>query len=243
VSQHRFLCQDRRVAPRDSSCWRTTTHGCLRRTKPDRNAQHGLSEPELTVDINATRRTRPDRVEKRHVEIGALDGHAQAETLHEIARARPLRSLDLALKQSATPRSATAAPSAARSAFAIRPPNCRHASSHFDAEIEIVGPARATHGQASFFKRCRRPRFRLAMCSPPSVSRPAGADTPHRYSPSCPPPWRLTTPWWDCRMRAAPRQAPRPNLRLVYFGVGATPGRHSKGRTLRWRTGDVEEGA
>ena len=197
-----------------------------------------LSQPALLVDIN--RISGLDRIVLKNgdVEIGALVRHAQAERSAEIAQAAPLIALALPhIGHPAIRNRGTVGGSLAFADPAAELPACVVA---LGGEIEIVGPnGQRTINAEEFFKglfeTALTPRDMLTAIRVPAASagsRVGFAEFARRQG--------------DYAMvgLAACAQADGKRLkdvRLAYFGLGATPVRARKAETALV-DGDVEGG-
>jgi aerobic carbon-monoxide dehydrogenase medium subunit len=195
-----------------------------------------LSQPALLVDINGI--SGLDRVTLKNgdVEIGALVRHAQAERSAEIAQAAPLIALALPhIGHPAIRNRGTVGGSLAFADPAAELPACIVA---LGGEIEIVGPnGQRTINAEEFFKglfeTALTPRDMLTAIRVPAASagsRVGFAEFARRQG--------------DYAMvgLAACAQADGKRLkdvRLAYFGLGATPVRARKAETAL-ADGDVE---
>jgi carbon-monoxide dehydrogenase medium subunit len=198
-----------------------------------------LSQPALLVDIN--RISGLDRIVLKNgdVEIGALVRHAQAERSAEIAQAAPLIALALPhIGHPAIRNRGTVGGSLAFADPAAELPACVVA---LGGEIEIVGPnGQRTINAEEFFKglfeTALTPRDMLTAIRVPAASagsRVGFAEFARRQG--------------DYAMvgLAACAQADGKRLkdvRLAYFGLGATPVRARKAETAL-ADGDVEGAA
>jgi len=198
-----------------------------------------LSQPALLVDIN--RISGLDRIVLKNgdVEIGALVRHAQAERSAEIAQAAPLIALALPhIGHPAIRNRGTVGGSLAFADPAAELPACVVA---LGGEIEIVGPnGQRTINAEEFFKglfeTALTPRDMLTAIRVPAASagsRVGFAEVARRQG--------------DYAMvgLAACAQADGKRLkdvRLAYFGLGATPVRARKAETAL-ADGDVEGAA
>jgi aerobic carbon-monoxide dehydrogenase medium subunit len=195
-----------------------------------------LSEPALLVDINAIGGLDRVTLKNAHVEIGALVRYAQAERSTEIARAAPLIALALPhIGHPAIRNRGTVGGSLAFADPAAELPACVVA---LGGEIEIVGPnGQRTINAEEFFKglfeTALTPRDMLTAIRVPAASagsRVGFAEFARRQG--------------DYAMvgLAACAQADGKRLkdvRLAYFGLGATPVRARKAETAL-ADGDVE---
>jgi carbon-monoxide dehydrogenase medium subunit len=198
-----------------------------------------MSQPALLVDIN--RISGLDRIVLKNgdVEIGALVRHAQAERSAEIAQAAPLIALALPhIGHPAIRNRGTVGGSLAFADPAAELPACVVA---LGGEIEIVGPnGQRTINAEKFFKglfeTALTPRDMLTAIRVPAASagsRVGFAEFARRHG--------------DYAMvgLAACAQADGKRLkdvRLAYFGLGATPVRARKAETAL-ADGDVEGAA
>jgi len=198
-----------------------------------------LSEPALLVDINGIGGLDRVALKNAHVEIGALVRYAQAERTTEIARAAPLIALALPhIGHPAIRNRGTVGGSLAFADPAAELPACVVA---LGGEIEIVGPnGQRTINAEKFFKglfeTALTPRDMLTAIRVPAASagsRVGFAEFARRHG--------------DYAMvgLAACAQADGKRLkdvRLAYFGLGATPVRARKAETAL-ADGDVEGAA
>ncbi len=196
-----------------------------------------LSQPALLVDINRISGLDRIALKNGHVEIGALVRHAQAERSAEIAQAAPLIALVLPhIGHPAIRNRGTVGGSLAFADPAAELPACIVA---LGGEIEIVGPnGQRTINAEEFFKglfeTALTPRDMLTAIRVPAASagsRVGFAEFARRQG--------------DYAMvgLAACAQADGKRLkdvRLAYFGLGATPVRARKAETAL-ADGDVEE--
>ena len=196
-----------------------------------------LSQPALLVDINRISGLDRIALKNGHVEIGALVRHAQAERSAEIAQAAPLIALVLPhIGHPAIRNRGTVGGSLAFADPAAELPACIVA---LGGEIEIVGPnGQRTINAVEFFKglfeTALTPRDMLTAIRVPAASagsRVGFAEFARRQG--------------DYAMvgLAACAQADGQRLkevRLAYFGLGATPVRARKAETAL-ADGDVEE--
>jgi len=197
-----------------------------------------LSQPELLVDINGISGLDQITLKNGDVEIGALVRHAQAERSAEIARAAPLIALALPhIGHTAIRNRGTLGGSLAFADPAAELPACMIA---LGAEIEIVGPQgqRAVKADEFFkdlFETALTARDVLTAIRVPVASgatRVGFAEFARRHG--------------DYAMvglaACAQADGTRLNdLRLAYFGVGATPVRARKAEAAL-ADGDVEAG-
>lgn len=195
-----------------------------------------LSQPALLVDINGISGLDRIALKNGDVEIGALVRHAQAERSAEIAQAAPLIALALPhIGHPAIRNRGTVGGSLAFADPAAELPACVVA---LGGEIEIVGPnGQRTINAEEFFKglfeTALTPRDMLTAIRVPAASagsRVGFAEFARRQG--------------DYAMvgLAACAQADGKRLkdvRLAYFGLGATPVRARKAETAL-ADGDVE---
>jgi aerobic carbon-monoxide dehydrogenase medium subunit len=195
-----------------------------------------LSQPALLVDINGISGLDRIALKNGDVEIGALVRHAQAERSAEIAQAAPLIALALPhIGHPAIRNRGTVGGSLAFADPAAELPACVVA---LGGEIEIVGPnGQRTINAEEFFKglfeTALTPRDMLTAIRVPAASagsRVGFAEFARRHG--------------DYAMvgLAACAQADGKRLkdvRLAYFGLGATPVRARKAETAL-ADGDVE---
>jgi aerobic carbon-monoxide dehydrogenase medium subunit len=195
-----------------------------------------LSQPALLVDINGISGLDQVTLKNGDVEIGALVRHAQAERSAEIAQAAPLIALALPhIGHPAIRNRGTVGGSLAFADPAAELPACVVA---LGGEIEIVGPnGQRTINAEKFFKglfeTALTPRDMLTAIRVPAASagsRVGFAEFARRQG--------------DYAMvgLAACAQADGKRLkdvRLAYFGLGATPVRARKAETAL-ADGDVE---
>jgi carbon-monoxide dehydrogenase medium subunit len=198
-----------------------------------------LSQPALLVDINGISGLDQVTLKNGDVEIGALVRHAQAERSAEIAQAAPLIALALPhIGHPAIRNRGTVGGSLAFADPAAELPACIVA---LGGEIEIVGPnGQRTINAEEFFKglfeTALTPRDMLTAIRVPAASagsRIGFAEFARRQG--------------DYAMvgLAACAQADGKRLkdvRLAYFGLGATPVRARKAETAL-ADGDVEGAA
>jgi aerobic carbon-monoxide dehydrogenase medium subunit len=198
-----------------------------------------LSQPALLVDINGISGLDRIALKNGDVEIGALVRHAQAERSAEIAQAAPLIALALPhIGHPAIRNRGTVGGSLAFADPAAELPACVVA---LGGEIEIVGPnGQRTINTEKFFKglfeTALTPRDMLTAIRVPAASagsRVGFAEFARRHG--------------DYAMvgLAACAQADGKRLkdvRLAYFGLGATPVRARKAETAL-ADGDVEGAA
>jgi len=197
-----------------------------------------LSQPELLVDINGIAGLDRIALTNAHIEIGTLVRYAQAERSPEIARAAPLIALALPhIGHTAIRNRGTLGGSLAFADPAAELPACMIA---LGAEIEIVGPQgqRAVKADEFFkdlFETALTARDVLTAIRVPVASgatRVGFAEFARRHG--------------DYAMvglaACAQADGTRLNdLRLAYFGVGATPVRARKAEAAL-ADGDVEAG-
>lgn len=179
-----------------------------------------LSHPALLVDINAIGGLDRIAVKDGTVEIGALVRHAQAETSPEIARHAPL--IALAVRHIAHPavrNRGTIGGSVAFADPAAELPACMLA---LDAEIEIAGPAgrrsvTATGFYKGLFETALTPRDVLTAVRAPAATR----DTRVGFAEFA----RRHGDYAMVGLAACARAdgARLKDVRLAFFGVGATP--------------------
>jgi carbon-monoxide dehydrogenase medium subunit len=195
-----------------------------------------LSEPALLVDINGIGGLDRIALKNAHVEIGALVRYAQAGRSADIARAAPLIALALPhIGHPAIRNRGTVGGSLAFADPAAELPACVVA---LDGEIEIVRPqGQLTVKADDFFKGL----FETALTSRDVLTTirvpAAGADTRVGFA-------EFTRRHGDYAMvglaacaRADGKRLS--NLRLAYFGVGATPVRARRAEPAL-ADGDVE---
>jgi aerobic carbon-monoxide dehydrogenase medium subunit len=195
-----------------------------------------LSEPALLVDINGIGGLDRVALKNAHVEIGALVRYAQAERSAEIARAAPLIALALPhIGHPAIRNRGTVGGSLAFADPAAELPACVIA---LDGEIEIVGPqgqltVKADEFFKGLFETALTPRDVLTAIRVPA----AGADTRVGFAEFA----RRHGDYAMVGLAACARADGKRlgNLRLVYFGVGATPVRARRAEPAL-ADGDVE---
>jgi aerobic carbon-monoxide dehydrogenase medium subunit len=195
-----------------------------------------LSEPTLLVDINAIGGLDRVAVKNSHVEIGALVRHAQAERSAEIARAAPLIALALPhIGHPAIRNRGTVGGSLAFADPAAELPACVVA---LDGEIEMVRPqgqltVKADDFFKGLFETALTPRDVLTAIRVPA----AGTDTRVGFAEFA----RRHGDYAMVGLAACARADGKRlgNLRLVYFGVGATPVRARRAEPAL-ADGDVE---
>jgi carbon-monoxide dehydrogenase medium subunit len=179
-----------------------------------------LSEPALLVDINGIGGLDRITLQNAHVEVGALVRHAQAECSTEIARAAPLIALALPhIGHPAIRNRGTIGGSLAFADPAAELPACMVA---LGGEIEIIGPkgrraVKADNFFKGLFETALGPQDVLTGIRVPAAS----ADTRVGFA-------EFARRHGDYAMvgLAACAQADGKrlnNVRLAYFGVGATP--------------------
>ena len=197
-----------------------------------------LSHPALLIDINGVGGLDRIAVKNGQVEIGALVRYAQARALTPTSRARaPLIALALPhIGHPAIRNRGTIGGSIAFADPAAELPACLLA---LGGEIDIAGPQGSAHGQGRRFLQgpVRDRAHAHAMCSPRSASRPR-APTPASASPNSRAA-TATTRWWGLPPARAPTASRLADLRLAYFGVGATPVRARKAETAL-ADGDID---
>ncbi len=179
-----------------------------------------LSHPALLVDINHVDGLDRIALKDGQLEIGALTRHAQAERSPEIARHAPLIALAMPhIGHPAIRNRGTLGGSIAFADPAAELPACLLA---LGGEVEIAGPAgrrtvKADDFFKSLFETALTPRDVLTAIRVPA----AGAGQPLRLCRIRAPPRRLRD-GRACRQRAA-EGGGLADVRLAYFGVGATP--------------------
>ena len=179
-----------------------------------------LSQPALLVDINDIDGLDRITLRNAHIEIGALVRHAQAERSAEIAQAAPLIALALPhIGHSAIRNRGTVGGSLAFADPAAELPACVVA---LDGEIEIVGPqgqltVKADEFFTGLFETALGPRDVLTAIRVPA----AGTDTRVGFAEFA----RRHGDYAMVGLAACARADGKRlgHLRLVYFGVGATP--------------------
>jgi carbon-monoxide dehydrogenase medium subunit len=195
-----------------------------------------LSNPSLLVDINEV--SGLDRIARRngHVEIGALVRHAEAERSPEIAQAAPLVARALPhIGHPAIRNRGTIGGSIAFADPAAELPACLLA---LDGEVDIAGPAGArTVKEDDFFHGLFETS--LGPCDVLTAIRVPAATRETRVGFA-----ELARRHGDYAMvgLAAAARANGKSLtdvRLAYFGVGATPVR-ARGAEIALGAGDVE---
>jgi aerobic carbon-monoxide dehydrogenase medium subunit len=195
-----------------------------------------LSQPALLIDINGIGGLDRIALKNGHVEIGALVRHAQAEHSAEIARAAPLIALALPhIGHPAIRNRGTVGGSLAFADPAAELPACVVA---LGGEIEIVGPnGQRTINAEEFFKglfeTALTPRDMLIAIRVPAASagsRVGFAEFARRHGDYA------MVGLAACAEADGKRLK---NLRLAYFGVGATPVRARNAETAL-ADGDVE---
>jgi carbon-monoxide dehydrogenase medium subunit len=195
-----------------------------------------LSQPSLLVDINDVPGL--DRIARRngHIELGALVRHAQAERSREVAAAAPLIARALPhVGHPAIRNRGTVGGSIAFADPAAELPACLVA---LDGEVDIAGPAGARTVTADdffqgLFETALGPRDVLTAVRVPAAT----ADTRVGFA-------ELARRHGDYAMvgLAAAASADGKGLtdvRLVFFGVGATPVRARNAETALAR-GDID---
>jgi len=194
-----------------------------------------LSEPELLVDINAIGGLDRIVLKNAHVEIGALVRHAQAERSAEIARAAPLIALALPhIGHPAIRNRGTVGGSLAFADPAAELPACVVA---LDGEIEMVRPqgqltVKADDFFKGLFETALTPRDVLTAIRVPA----AGTDARVGFAEFARRHGDYMVGLAACARADGKRLN---NLRLVYFGVGATPVRARRAEPAL-ADGDVE---
>jgi aerobic carbon-monoxide dehydrogenase medium subunit len=195
-----------------------------------------LSEPALLVDINGIGGLDRVTLKNAHIEIGALVRYAQAERSAEIARAAPLIALALPhIGHPAIRNRGTVGGSLAFADPAAELPACVVA---LDGEIEIARPQGPLTVKADdFFKGL----FETALTSRDVLTAirvpAANADTRVGFAEFA----RRHGDYAMVGLAACARANGKrlSNLRLAYFGVGATPVRARKAEPAL-ADGDVE---
>ena len=198
-----------------------------------------LSHPSLLVDINEVAGL--DRIARRngHIEIGALVRHAQAERSAEIAQSAPLVARALPhIGHPAIRNRGTLGGSIAFADPAAELPACLLA---LDGEIDIAGPAGKRTVKADdffhgLFETALGPRDLLTAIRVPAATgetRVGFAELARRHGD-----------YAMVGLAAAARanNTKLTDLRLAFFGVGATPVRARKAEAAL-AEGDVEAGA
>jgi carbon-monoxide dehydrogenase medium subunit len=195
-----------------------------------------LSEPALLVDINGIGGLDRISLKNAHVEIGALARYAQAERSAEIAQAAPLIALALPhIGHPAIRNRGTVGGSLAFADPAAELPACVVA---LGGEIEIVRPqgqltVKADDFFKGLFETALTPRDVLTTIRVPA----AGADTRVGFAEFARRHGDYAMVGLAASARADGKQLS--NLRLVYFGVGATPVRARRAEPAL-ADGDVE---
>jgi carbon-monoxide dehydrogenase medium subunit len=195
-----------------------------------------LSEPALLVDINGIGGLDRISLKNAHVEIGALARYAQAERSAEIAQAAPLIALALPhIGHPAIRNRGTVGGSLAFADPAAELPACVVA---LGGEIEIVRPqgqltVKADDFFKGLFETALTPRDVLTTIRVPA----AGADTRVGFAEFARRHGDYAMVGLAACARADGKQLS--NLRLVYFGVGATPVRARRAEPAL-ADGDVE---
>ena len=195
-----------------------------------------LSEPALLVDINGIGELDRVTLQNTHVEIGALVRYAQAERSAEIARAAPLIALALPhIGHPAIRNRGTVGGSLAFADPAAELPACMIA---LDGEIDVVGPKgqrtiKANDFFAGLFETALGAQDVLTAIRVPA----AAADTRVGFAEFA----RRHGDYAMVGLAACARADGKRlgNLRLVYFGVGATPVRTRRAEPAL-ADGDVE---
>ena len=197
-----------------------------------------LSQPALLVDINGIAGLDRIALTNAHIEIGTLVRYAQAERSPEIARAAPLIALALPhIGHTAIRNRGTLGGSLAFADPAAELPACMIA---LGAEIEIVGPQgqRAVKADEFFkdlFETALTARDVLTAIRVPAASgatRVGFAEFARRHGDYA------IVGLAACAQADGTRLN---DLRLAYFGVGATPVRARKAEAAL-ADGDVEAG-
>jgi aerobic carbon-monoxide dehydrogenase medium subunit len=195
-----------------------------------------LSQPALLIDINGIGGLDRIALKNGHVEIGALVRYAQAERSAEIARAAPLIALALPhIGHPAIRNRGTVGGSLAFADPAAELPACVVA---LGGEIEIAGPKgqRSINAEGFFkglFETALTPRDVLTAIRVPAASggtRVGFAEFARRHGDYA------MVGLAACGEADGKRLK---NLRLAYFGVGATPVRARNAETAL-ADGDVE---
>jgi carbon-monoxide dehydrogenase medium subunit len=195
-----------------------------------------LSNPSLLVDINAVPGL--DRVARRngHIEIGALVRHAQAQRSPELAKAAPLVARALPhIGHPAIRNRGTIGGSIAFADPAAELPACLVA---LDGEIDIAGPAGPRTGEADdffqgLFETALGPRDVLTAIRLPAATR----DTRVGFAELA----RRHGDYAMVGLAAAARAngTKLADVRLAFFGVGATPVR-ARGAEQALAAGDLD---
>jgi len=195
-----------------------------------------LSSPSLLVDINEVEGL--DRIARRdgHIEIGALVRHAQAERSPEIANAAPLIARALPhIGHPAIRNRGTIGGSIAFADPAAELPACLLA---LDGEVDIAGPAGTRTVKAddffhALFETALGPRDVLTAIRLPTATRETRvgfAELARRHGD-----------YAMVGLAAAARVDGKKltDVRLAFFGVGATPVR-ARGAEAALAAGDVD---
>jgi carbon-monoxide dehydrogenase medium subunit len=195
-----------------------------------------LSEPALLVDINGVRGLEGITLQNAHLEIGALVRYAQAERSAEIARAAPLIALALPhIGHPAIRNRGTVGGSLAFADPAAELPACMIA---LDGEIDVVGPkgqrtVKANDFFAGLFETALGAQDVLTAIRVPAAAadiRVGFAEFARRHGDYA------MVGLAACARVAGKRLA---DVRLAYFGVGATAVRARKAEAVL-ADGDVE---
>jgi carbon-monoxide dehydrogenase medium subunit len=195
-----------------------------------------LSEPALLVDINGVRGLEGITLQNAHLEIGALVRYAQAERSAEIARVAPLIALALPhIGHPAIRNRGTVGGSLAFADPAAELPACMVA---LDGEIDIVGPKgqrtiKADDFFAGLFETALGAQDVLTAIRVPAATadtRVGFAEFARRHGDYA------MVGLAACARVDGTRLA---DVRLAYFGVGATAVRASKAEA-ELANGDVE---
>jgi aerobic carbon-monoxide dehydrogenase medium subunit len=195
-----------------------------------------LSEPALLVDINGIGELDRVTLQNAHVEIGALVRYAQAERSAEIARAAPLIALALPhIGHPAIRNRGTVGGSLAFADPAAELPACMIA---LDGEIDVVGPkgqrtVKANDFFAGLFETALGAQDVLTAIRVPAAAadiRVGFAEFARRHGDYA------MVGLAACARVAGKRLA---DVRLAYFGVGATAVRARKAEAVL-ADGDVE---
>ena len=195
-----------------------------------------LSEPALLVDINGIRGLEGITLQNAHLEIGSLVRYAQAERSAEIARVAPLIALALPhIGHPAIRNRGTVGGSLAFADPAAELPACMVA---LDGEIDIVGPKgqrtiKADDFFAGLFETALGAQDVLTAIRVPAAT----ADTRVGFAEFA----RRHGDYAMVGLAACARVAGKrlADVRLAYFGVGATAVRASKAEA-ELANGDVE---
>ena len=195
-----------------------------------------LSEPALLVDINGIGELDRVTLQNAHIEIGALMRYAQAERSAEIARAAPLIALALPhIGHPAIRNRGTVGGSLAFADPAAELPACMIA---LDGEIDVVGPkgqrtVKANDFFAGLFETALGAQDVLTAIRVPAAAadiRVGFAEFARRHGDYA------MVGLAACARVAGKRLA---DVRLAYFGVGATAVRARKAEAVL-ADGDVE---